>query len=149
MPAFKLAGAKADLLIVILSIFALLRGKSQGATLGFIYGLLEDIYLAKYVGLNVLGKMAAGYLIGLSKNWLNERNWLVPGILAFLATIVQGLLVLILGQIIGLNYPWRAGLVVVVLPMALYNASLAVLGYSFYQGGAAWATKRKKIGSQS
>ena len=149
LPAFKLAGVRADLLIVIISIFALLKGKTHGATLGFIYGLLEDIYLAQYVGLNAVSKMFTGYLIGLSKNWLNERNWLVPGLLAFMATIIQAFPMMILGQIIGLNYPWRSGLVSIVMPMALYNASLAVIGYSFYQGGVAWANRRKKIGSQN
>ncbi len=149
LPSFELAGAQADILIVIISIFALLKGKTRGAALGFIYGVLEDIYLAKYIGLNAMSKMAAGYLIGLSKDWLNERNCLVPGLLAFLATIVQVLPMIILGPIIGLNYPLRAGFVTIILPMAIYNGSLAVMGYSFYQGVVAWVSnRRKRIGNQ-
>ena len=149
LPVFKLAGIKPDLQIIFLSIYALLRGKSQGAGLGFIYGLLEDVYLGKYIGLNAVSKMIVGYFTGFSKNRLNEKNWLVPGLLAFGATIGQGLLVLLLGRIIGFNYPWRAGLLTIILPMSLYNGGLAVLVYGFYQGGITWVNRRKKVGSQS
>ncbi|QGP92432.1 hypothetical protein MGLY_18140 [Neomoorella glycerini] len=147
LPALKMAGVKADLLTVILVIFAFLKGAPRGAALGFIYGLLEDLYLAKFLGLNALTRMVSGYLVGLSKDWLNQDNLLGPGILAFLATIGQGFLFLLVGHLAGFKYPWLAGLLAVVLPTALYNGCLALLGYSFYQGGAAWAARKRKIGS--
>ncbi|WP_054936270.1 MULTISPECIES: rod shape-determining protein MreD [Moorella (nom. illeg.)] len=147
LPALKMAGVKADLLTVFLAIFAFLKGAPRGAALGFIYGLLEDLYLAKFLGLNALTRMVSGYLMGLSKDWLNQDNLLGPAILAFLATIGQGFLFLLVGHLAGFKYPWLAGLLNVVLPMAVYNGSLALLGYSFYQGGAAWGTRKRKIGS--
>ncbi|MGI9861574.1 rod shape-determining protein MreD [Moorella naiadis] len=147
LPAIKLAGVRADLLTVILSIYALLQGAPRGASLGFAYGLLEDLYLGKYLGLNALSKMLTGYLVGLSKDRLNQDNWLVPGILAFFATIGQGLLVLLLTYITGQGYPMLAGLEAIVLPMAFYDGGLALLGYNFYQGGIRWATRKGRIGS--
>lgn len=147
LPAIKLAGIKADLLVVILAIYALLQGAPRGAALGLAYGLLEDLYLGKYLGLNALSKMLIGYLVGLSKDRLNQDNWLVPGILAFFATIGQGFLVLLLTYVTGQGYPWLAGLEVI-LPMAFYDSGLALLGYNFYQGGIRWVTRKRRIGSQ-
>ncbi|MBC7324620.1 MAG: hypothetical protein H5T99_04825 [Moorella sp. (in: Bacteria)] len=90
--------------------------------------------------------MATGYLVGWSKNSLNQDNLLGPAILSFLATIGQGLLFLLTGRLVGLQYPWLAGLLSVILPLAFYNASLALLGYSLYQGGATWVARKRKIG---
>ncbi|MDN5344749.1 MAG: rod shape-determining protein MreD [Clostridia bacterium] len=149
LPAFKLAGVKADLLMVVLSIYAFLKGAPRGAALGLVYGLLEDLYLARFVGLNALTMMVTGYLVGLSKDALNRNNLLVPGILAFLATLGQGLMFLLVGHLAGFQYPWLAGLLAVVLPVAFYNGCLALLGYSFYQGGATWVARKRKIGSPS
>jgi len=138
---------KVDILVIILAIFAVFRGARQGAALGFTYGLIEDLYLAKYVGLNALSKMFIGYLIGLNKDRLNTDNWIVPGILVFIASIGQGFFVLVFGKVAGMNYPLLWGTVHIILPMAFYNTGLAILGYSLYQGGVAWAARRRKIGS--
>ncbi len=147
LPAFKMAGVKADLLTVFLTIFAFLKGAPGGAAAGFFCGLLEDLYLAKFLGLNALIRMATGYLVGLSKDWLNRDNILAPGILTFVATVGQGFLFLFISYLAGFKYPWLAGMLTVVLPMALYNSSLAVLGYSIYQGGAAWGSRKRKTGN--
>ncbi|WP_162490022.1 rod shape-determining protein MreD [Neomoorella thermoacetica] len=147
LPALKLAEVKADLLTIVLTIYALFQGPSRGAVLGFGYGLLEDLYLGRYVGLNALSKMLTGYIIGLGKDRLNQDNWLVPGIMAFFAIICQGLLVLFLTLLAGFRFPLLAGLEAVILPMSFYNACLALLGYNLYQGGIKWATRKRRIGS--
>ncbi|MBE3572595.1 MAG: rod shape-determining protein MreD [Moorella humiferrea] len=147
LPAFKMAGVKADLLTVTLIIFAFLKGASRGGMLGFFYGLMEDLFLAKFIGLNVLTRMVTGYLVGLSKEWLNQENLLAPALLAFAATIGQGILFLLLGHAVGFKYPWTAGILTVIVPMAFYNAGLALVGYGLYQGGTAWGIGKRKAGS--
>lgn len=137
-----------DLLLIILSIVALFKGPYQGALLGFGYGLLEDLFLGHCIGMYALTKMVIGYLLGFSKNNLNQENWLAPGLLAFLATIGQGLFILLLGNTGCMDYPWLFGLLVIILPMAFYNGSFTLLGYSFFQGGAAWVARKRRIGSQ-
>lgn len=144
LPAFKLAGVKADFLIIILSIFALFKGPYQGAALGFTFGFLEDVYLGRYIGLNTLSMAVTGYVIGMNRGRLNESNLLVPATLAFFATVMCGMLVMFLGRFAGMYHHWTTGMVNIILPMAFFNGCLALLGYSLYQGGTAWITARKK-----
>ncbi len=120
--------------MVILVIYAFRQGAPPGAALGFIYGLLEDLYTGRLLGLNALTKMITGYVVGLSTDSLNQDNLLVAGLLAFLATLGQGGLNLLVGHLAGWHYPWLDGYGRVIFPMAVYNGSLALLGYSFYKG---------------
>jgi rod shape-determining protein MreD len=65
---FKVAGVKPDLLLVFVVFWALFHGKREGAKMGFIFGLAEDLFMSKFIGLNILCKMAVGYMVGAMEN---------------------------------------------------------------------------------
>lgn len=146
LQVFQVAGVKPDLLLILLCFYALSRGTWRGALLGAVYGLMEDIYLCRFLGMNGLIKMLVGYGVGWGRDRLNLENPLVPVIVIWLATVGSGLLFLLLAPLGGLYYPWELSLVKTIFPISLYNASLAFLGQSLKREGKEWLANRRSLG---
>lgn len=144
---FRIAGVKPDLLLLLLIFYSLEHGTSQGAALGLIYGLLEDLCEGRFLGLNALIKMLVGYAVGLGKDKLNRDNPLVPLSVAWGASLGSGLLFLLLSPLLGIAYPWLAGLLTVVLPASVYNTSLTFLIQSFYRRRVEWVARKRSLGN--
>ena len=121
------------LIIVILS--AVMNGKKTGAGLGFAYGLMEDLIVGRYIGLQALTKMSTGYLIGLLERKVFSDNVLVPVVVGALGTLIHNLLVFTTLFLVGnfdffspeyfLNYS---------LASCLYNLCVSLFVYGpFYR----------------
>lgn len=123
-----LHGIKPDLLLVLVIIFSLFRGSVPGAQLGFVYGLVEDLLLGNYIGLNAACKMLVGYVIG----WIGKRffkdNLLVPVLSVFTGTLGFLLLYLLLFSLVTGGSAWGA-FSDMALPLCLYNTLLGLLLY--------------------
>lgn len=63
--ALSLADISPNLLIIIVSSFGFMRGKKEGMYVGFVCGLLMDIFFGFYLGVYALLYMNIGYLNGL------------------------------------------------------------------------------------
>ncbi|TDA70051.1 MAG: rod shape-determining protein MreD [Clostridia bacterium] len=109
-----------DLLLVAVALEALFYGPRQGAVIGLLYGLIEDIYLGRYIGLNALVKTLVGYGIGWGENRIYRDNLLVPVLVLVTATLAANLLWLLVALLVGWSLPpagviwrqvlWQAGL---------------------------------------
>jgi rod shape-determining protein MreD len=77
---------KPDLLLVIIVLWGLLRGSREGAQLGFFFGLVEDLFVGKYIGLNLLSKALAGYVAGWGESRFYKENLLLPAVGLLVAT---------------------------------------------------------------
>jgi rod shape-determining protein MreD len=102
-----------------------LLGTKEGAFLGFAGGIVEDLFLGSYIGLNALSKMAAGYLAGAAGERLYRENIPVATIVTFLASLtgltVNYLLLRYLDIYISPLYAFYG----VAIPGAAYTAVLA------------------------
>lgn len=130
----QIVGAKPDLLLIVVVLIGILQGREQGAKVGFIFGLVEDLYLGRYWGLNAFVKMLTGYLVGLAENKVFKENLLIPSFGLFSATFLHNFIYIALAGLAGLGtevvpYVWH-----VTFPMASYNAIIATLIYGrFYR----------------
>jgi len=128
-----IAGAKPDLNLIIVIFFALFNGPRQGFITGLGLGLLEDLFLAKYIGLNALSKGTTGLITGLLEKRIYKDNFLVPIITLFIGslTYVLGYFVYtnLAGYALTLGESLRIG-----IPMAIYNTCFAPFIYGrFYK----------------
>jgi len=144
---FRIAGVKPDLLLLLLLFYALETGAGRGTALGLLYGLMEDLYTGRFVGLNAVIKMLLGYLFGWGRDRLNADNPWVPVSLAWGATLAGGVMFLLLGPLGGMDYPWPAALAAVILPASIYNASLALVGQGLSRRRAEWVARKRSHGS--
>ncbi|MGB9660981.1 MAG: rod shape-determining protein MreD [Moorellaceae bacterium] len=143
----KIAGVKPDLLLLLLVCVSRGCRAGQGAALGLVYGLLEDLAEGRLLGLNALIKMLVGYTVGASQNRLNWDNTLVPLCFTWAASMGSGLLFLLLSPWGGISYPWSAGWLNVILPASIYNTCLAFFCQIFYRRRAEWAARKGSLGS--
>jgi len=142
----KVAGVKPDLLTAILTLYAFIEGPLPGARLGFIYGLMEDILLGRFLGLNTFCRTLNSYLVGYAGQWLNPENPWAPTLLAFISVWLHHLFLLLPGRLAGFRYPLLPGIVNIIFPTALYTSSLTLILFILLRGGVSWKRGRRKAG---
>lgn len=132
-----LAGVKPDIILVLAIFHSIFKAPLQGASFGFLLGLIEDIYLGRFIGMNALAKALSCYIISWFAQGAFRENQLVPIIAVFLGTLINSLAVLVLGMLMGLDWKWGLGLWIGI-PAAIYNSCLVPF---FYARFFVWATR--------
>ncbi|NLC76806.1 MAG: rod shape-determining protein MreD [Clostridia bacterium] len=121
-------GVKPDLLLILVIIYALFRGSVPGAQLGFFYGLVEDLLLGNFVGLNAAGKMLVGYGIGWGEKRFFKDNLFVPVFTVSVGTVAFLFLYVLLYSIVSGTGHFTA-FRQMALPLALYNTLIGTVVY--------------------
>lgn len=128
------AGVKPDLVLVLVVFYALFQGPQEGALVGLIGGLLQDMMFGQYIGLNALANLVIGYLIGLLERKIYKENLLIPTIILFLSTFLHETILYFLRLAIELPTNYFTFIKSVVFSTAVYNSCLAPFIYGkFYK----------------
>ncbi|NLT95618.1 MAG: rod shape-determining protein MreD [Clostridia bacterium] len=136
------AGVKPDLILIIVILYALFNGPRQGAFVGLTLGFLEDLFQAKYFGLNAATKFITGLLAGFLEKRMYKDNFFVPVLVLFTGSLVHTLLYFLFSNLVGYQIEteklWR-----VILPFAVYNTCFCPFIYSsFYKSSTKGILKR-------
>lgn len=121
----SVAGIKPDLVLLIVVLNGFLLGPREGAFLGYIGGIVEDLFLGEYIGLNAISKMTAGYLAGVAGERLYKENILVASSVTFFSAFAGLLLNYILLFYLDLAVSPYYALLRLALPTAVYTSLLA------------------------
>lgn len=125
LPLIAFHGARPDLPLMIAVSFGLLRGREHGVGAGFFGGLIQDLASGNIFGLNILPKLAVGYLAGTMERNVFKENILLPVMAVIAATFISGALTICLLFVLELKADILAALVNISLT-AGYNALLAI-----------------------
>jgi rod shape-determining protein MreD len=122
------SGVKPDLLMLLTIYMAMHHRLPSSLLWGLGAGLLEDLYLGRYIGMYTLTLVVVAFL----SNWLSERwyrdNFLLATFMVFLVTVVGQIFVAFLS--LGAGLQWSAGdITQLVLGVALYNSVLVPITY--------------------
>ena len=122
------SGIKPDLLMLLTIYIAMHHRLSSGVLWGFGAGLLEDLYLGRYIGMYTLTLAVVAFL----SYWLSERwyrdNFLLTTFMVFLVTAVGQILVGFLS--LGAGLQWTLGDIMrLVIGVSLYNAIMVPITY--------------------
>jgi rod shape-determining protein MreD len=128
IPQFKLFGVQPDLILVVAIVVAVQDGPVEGAMVGFLGGMLQDIASPQVMGVSALTKTLAAFLAGMLKDFFMTYSIILPVVLVFLLSLFelllhQGVLV-VLGQ--EQLPPLRAG---ALFTVALYNVIAVIIIY--------------------
>ncbi len=119
-----------DLLLVVAICAGLAGGARQGVLVGFMAGLLADLYLTETpVGLSALVLCIVGYGVGTLRENVLPEGWLLTPALAMVATGGGVALFVAVGDIVGqtqLVAMGRSGLVRIAVIEAVWSGVLAV-----------------------
>lgn len=123
-----LLGVKPDLLLMLVVFYAFLRGPREGGFLGFTAGLMADLAIGRYIGLNALSYLAVGCLVGLLESKLYKESSIIIVVLTGAASF--------LGQLVYYSLLAYSGIYVspmtalsVMLSSSVYTALLVPLFY--------------------
>jgi rod shape-determining protein MreD len=135
-----IAGVTPDIILILTLFHSIFQGPRRGALFGFGLGLLEDIILGRFIGMNALSKGLTGGIAGWFAQRAFSENLLVPILSMFCGTVLNEAVFFMAGRVIGLNWSlelwvWRA------IPVAVFNTCLVPFVYSrFYY----WVTKENR-----
>lgn len=86
-----LGGITPNLLIVLTASFGVMRGEKEGMFIGFVCGLLMDIFFAEYMGLYSLVYLYIGFFNGKFKKIFYPDDIKLPITLIIFSDLVYGL----------------------------------------------------------
>jgi len=122
----EIASVSPNLLIIIVASIGVLRGSREGMIIGFIAGLLVDIYFADYLGFYALAYMFIGYVIGLFKRIFFAEDIKLPLILIMLGNALFNVAVYVFKFMLkgDLSFPYY--LMNLILPEVMYTFIVAI-----------------------
>lgn len=127
----KLAGSGPDLLLLFVIFNGMFTGSTKGAAGGFALGLLQDLYLGRFIGLHALSKMLVGFMAGrLTKSIFKENLW-VPVLNTIWGTFTNLAVVFLVGRLVGNTWPFVLALKQGLFEL-IYNICLVPFLYGPY-----------------
>ena len=124
LPSLAIWSVFANLPLLVVVSWGLLRGPREGALWGFLAGLMVDLLSGAPFGAATVSLIAVGFLAGLGETTVFRARIALPMIVMFLATIVYELLFLLMMRISGQGVAWLDSIIRLVIPSAVLNAVL-------------------------
>lgn len=93
---YTINGAVPDMVLVFAIFYALLNGGNKGALYGVFCGLLEDLYMGRFIGMNAVSKAVTAYIVGKLQGRVFEENVAVGIIGVIFGSIINAILLFIL-----------------------------------------------------
>ncbi len=141
----QIASVKPNLLLILTVSLGFLQGRRTGLVVGFLSGLLIDLFYGSFFGFYALILMYIGYVSGRLCNIYFEDNIRVPLLLTMGGELFYGVAVYVVhfflrGRVQFFRYLGR-----VIFPELVYTALLAILVYRIlYRIDKALSTNERK-----
>ncbi|HEX5265743.1 MAG TPA: rod shape-determining protein MreD [Acidimicrobiales bacterium] len=97
----QLAGVHPDLMVLTAVSAGVVAGPSRAATVGFVAGLLNDLFLQTPFGLSALTFCLVAYAVATLQGGVLRAAWWVPVLTAVVATAGGEVLYALIGAIVG------------------------------------------------
>lgn len=133
-PHLTVAGVKPDLILVLVVLYAMLHGSREGAIIGFMGGIMQDLLLGQFVGLNALAKLLAGLLFGVLEYKIYKESIFIAAVALIFGTLWHESLIWLLGLFAGFSGNYFTAFEDIIFPSIVYNSCLAPFIYGrFYR----------------
>jgi rod shape-determining protein MreD len=121
----KIRGAHPDLLLLLPIAFGFVGGSERGAAMGFVTGLLADLFVGTPFGLSALVYTLVGFGVGMTESDRVGGGWWITPLIATSASAAGVLLFAGLGAAVGEGQMLHEHLVTVTIVVAVVNGLLA------------------------
>ena len=120
------AGVPTDALLLVAVAGAAVAGPERGAIIGFVAGLVADLFLQTPLGLSALAFSVVGFAVGvLSGNVIRAAWWIMP-VTAFVGSVVGVAAYAFIGAMVGQPHLVRPSLAWTALAVGLVNVPLSI-----------------------
>lgn len=132
MHQIAIGGITANLLMISVVSYALIRGKLEGAIFGLAIGLLQDIYFGNVIGFYGLIYMYFGFFSGYLNKTLFRDNLLIPVIIISLSELAFNLFIYIITYLFRGRTDFVFYFMNIILPGLIYTCVLSIFIYKLY-----------------
>ncbi len=127
--ALSFANITPNLLIIVVSSFGLMRGKTEGMYIGFFTGLLIDIFCGFYLGVYALLYMYIGYITGLFQKTFYPEDIKQPLMLVAASDVAANLIIYIVLFLTRSRYDFGYYLFSIIIPELVYTLVVTIFLY--------------------
>lgn len=127
--ALAFANISPNLLVVLVSSFGFMRGRKEGMWIGFICGLLLDIFFSNVIGFYTLVYMYIGYINGLFRKRFYPDDVKLPMILIAASDLSCNLLVYFFLFLMRGNFHFGYYLLHIMIPELVYTILVTIFLY--------------------
>jgi len=120
--------------LIIVVVYAMLRGDVEGAILGFCAGFLADIFFGRIIGVSALLLMFTGYFAGKPFKDFFKENYIAPMILVAIASLTYEFMFYVLNFLLMGRTGFARYLGQIILPVTVYNLVVCVFIYRLIYG---------------
>lgn len=122
-------GIKPDVVMIFVIFNGFLLGPREGAFLGYAGGIIQDLFVGSYLGLNALTLMLAGFLSGVCGERLYKENSLIVAVVTFFSSTASLSLYYILLRYLNINIHFIPAFLQIIIPTAFYSMLVVPLFY--------------------
>jgi rod shape-determining protein MreD len=126
MADLRIGQVQPDLLLLVAVLSGIVGGSERGAVIGFLTGLLADLFLPAPMGLSALAFSLVGFATGGLQGGIIRSAWWIAPLTGLAGTMAGMLLYGVLGAMIGRAHFVRPDLALVAVGVAAMNAVLAL-----------------------
>jgi len=128
--SYTLQGEIPDMVLILVIFYALFNGARKGTIYGVFCGLLEDIYVGRFIGINAIGKGITAYVIGRLQGNVFKENPAV-GIIGVVGGTILNSTVLLIIFFIGTK-GIDESILLSTLYQTIYNTLISIPMYVWY-----------------
>ncbi len=126
MADLRIGLVRPDLLLLVAVLSGLVGGSERGAVMGFVAGLLTDLFVPTPLGLSALTFSLIGFAAGGLQAGIIRSAWWIAPLTGFAGSVAGILLYAVLGAMIGRPHFVRLDVLVVAIGVGAMNAVLAL-----------------------
>ncbi len=125
LPHIAYHGVTVDFMLLLTVSFAFLRGMRQGALMGFLSGLMEDLASGTFLGIHTFSQTLIGLACGRLSNGVFKEQFFLPVFSSIVAVVVNYFILALLMVLLGYRFNLIAQMQYVLLPMLIYQLAFA------------------------
>jgi rod shape-determining protein MreD len=126
MADLRIGDVQPDLLLLVAILAGMVGGPERGALIGFVAGLLVDLFAPTPLGLSALSFSLVGFAAGGLQAGIIRSAWWIAPVTGFVGSVAGILFNAVLGAMIGRSHFVRLDVLLIALGVGAVNAVLAV-----------------------
>jgi len=130
--SFTIQGAVPDMVLVLVIFYAIFNSANRGTVYGVICGLLEDLYVGRFIGINAISKGITAFVIGKLQGNVFRENLMVGVIGVIGGTLINSALLFILSVISFEIFNLDKSIFINLIYQGFYNTLIGIPLYIWY-----------------
>jgi rod shape-determining protein MreD len=127
--AFAIGGIVPNLLVILPVLFGILKGRGEGIYVGFLCGLIYDLYTYDVLGLSSIAMMLVGYFSGFMYQKYEEKEFLIPVVLVAGASLFYGFMSYVVNFLLHNSLDIGYYVSRFIMPETVYTVCVAIVIY--------------------